>query len=575
MILLVRSEDNFNNKNNKPKSFIKKNLYSIIFLFLLTIIVSLITYYRVLVQIHIGPVFDSLVFLSNALVFSGHSIGYSNFLIPPFFPFIISLVFRLGYVSSNLIFIIDGIIFIFGVMGLYMILKLKFNELESFLGGLLYATFPIVLTYLGFGFSDLASVSFSIWAVYFMVLAVKKDSRFFYLAFPFAMIAFLTRYNSGLLIFPIFLYILMNKDKINIKNFFTGIIASFIVILPVFIFFYEKFGNILYPFINFESSSTGTAVSTISASYNPNIFYFAQMIPAYIGIQTFNIFLVIVLVSILFLFSRYILKSQHKHLINNLRLKRASKIKLLLFVVVGILFLVSFAKTSYIVSEIIFFALSYQFYDLMKNSITNIDLHTMFISWFMVFFIFSSVFVIKDDRYFLLMAPPVSYFIILVLSKISNTVNLKIRNINVIFPVIAIILTSTLLLSTINEIPDILIANNGETVANQQIELASQWFSNYDTNYTNQNIYSDLSPNFSWYLKTNVKQVPVFKNNQTFINVNNNSFTQQDSNQFNNYLVTNNADYYLCIRQGLNLTSYTPIKQFGSVIIYKRNSLKI
>ena len=571
MILLVQSEDTINNKNNKPNGFIRKNLNSIIFLLLLTIIVSIITYYRILVQIDIGPVFDSFVFLSNALVFAGHSTGYSNLLIPPFFPFIISLIFRLGYVSSNVIFVIDGILFIFGVIGLYMLLKLKFNDLQSFLGGLLYATFPIVLTYLGFGFSDLASVSFSIWAIYFLVLAVKKDSRFFYFAFPFAMFAFLTRYNSGLLIFPIFLYILINRDKINIKNFFIGIIASFIVILPVFIFFYEKFGSIIYPFINFGLSSTGTSVSTISASYNPNIFYFVQMFPAYIGIQTINVIMIMVLASIFFLFSRYILKGQYKNLVNDLNLKRATKIKLLLFIVVGILFIESFAKTSYIVSEIIFFVLLYQLYDLVKNRIKNIDLHIMFLSWFMVFFIFSSVFVIKDDRYFLLMAPSVAYFITLVLSKISKTLNFKIRNINIVFPVIAIILTSIILLSTVNEIPNILTANNNEIIANQQIELASQWFANYDPNYMNQKIYSDLSPNFSWYLKTDVKQVPVFKNNQTFINVNNNSFTQEDSNEFNNYLTTNNVNYYLCIRQGLNLTSYIPIKQIGSVIIYKRD----
>jgi 4-amino-4-deoxy-L-arabinose transferase-like glycosyltransferase len=568
---VVQSEDNFNNKKSNLKMFLKKNVISIIFLFILTSIVSLITYYRILVQFDIGPVFDSFVFLSNALVFAGHSTGYSELLRPPLFSFIISLIFRLGYVSANTIFVVDGILFVFGAIGLYMLFKLKFNDLESFLGGLLYATFPIVLTYLGFGFSDLASVSFSIWAIYSMVLAVKKDSRFFYLAFPFAMFAFLTRYNSGLLIFPIFLYILMNRDKINIKNFFSGIMASFVVILPVFIFFYEKFGNIIYPFINFGSSSTGVSVSTISASYNPNIFYFVQMFPAYTGIQTINIILIMILVSVLFLFSRYILKGQYKNWVNYLSLKGVSKIKWVLFVVIGILFIASFGKTVYIVSEIIFFVLSYQLYDLIRNRIKSIDLHIMFLSWFMAFFIFSSVFVIKDDRYFLLMAPAVSYFMILILSKISNKVNFKIRNINIVFPIIAIILTSFILLSTVNEIPNILHANNDELIANQQIELASQWFANYDPNYKNQNIYSDLSPNFSWYLKTDVKQMPVFKNNQTFINVNNNSFTQKDSNDFNRYLVANNVDYYLCIRQGLNLTSYIPIKQIGSVIIYKRN----
>ncbi len=46
--------------------------------------------------------------------------------------------------------------------------------------------------------------------------------------------------------------------------------------------------------------------------------------------------------------------------------------------------------------------------------------------------------------------------------------------------------------------------------------MASQWFISYDPDYKNQNIYSDLWPNFSWYLKTNVKPVPIFKDNQTF-----------------------------------------------------------
>ena len=102
--------------------------------------------------------------------------------------------------------------------------------------------------------------------------------------------------------------------------------------------------------------------------------------------------------------------------------------------------------------------------------------------------------------------------------------------------------------------------------------MASQWFVSYDPNYKNQNIYSDLWPNFSWYLKTNVKPVPIFKNNQTIKDggVTNNTFNQADSNQYNNYLLTNNADYYLCVRPGLNLTSYNPIKKFGIITIYKK-----
>ena len=552
-----------NNKNAKPKGFFEKNIISIIVLLLLTIIVNVITYYRILLQIRIGPVFDSFVFLSNALVFTGHSTGYSDLLRPPIFSFIISLVFRLGYISTNTIFIVDGILFIFGVIGLYLFLKIKFNDLESFLGSLLYVSFPIVLLYLGFGFSDLASVSFSIWAIYLLVLAIKKDSRFFYLAFPFAMLAFLTRYNSGLLIFPIFLYILINRAKVDLKNFVLGIVASLIVIVPVFIFFYEKFDSIIYPFVNFSATSTSVSTATTSASYNPNVFFFIEQFPTYVGTQGIIIMMTVVVGIVLYLLLKIFREQNNYDLLDGLNLKNIIKIKLVAFVILGVIFIGSFDKTVYIVSEVLFLPLSYLFYDLTKNRINNIDLHITVFAWFMVFFIFSSVFVIKDARYFLLMAPPVAYFMILGLSEISNKLNFKIGNINFVFPLIALILTLFILFSTATQLPIIMDGNSGITLADEQTEMASKWLVSYDHNYKNKTIYSDLSPNFSWYLDNNVKQIPLL--NGTNSNPNNGII-------LNNYLVSNNAEYYLSDSPGLNMSSYMLIKQFGNVTVYKRDT---
>ncbi len=101
------------------------------------------------------------------------------------------------------------------------------------------------------------------------------------------------------------------------------------------------------------------------------------------------------------------------------------------------------------VNEVLFFVMSYLIYDLSRNlNLKDMDLHLMFLGWFMVFFIFNSIFVIKDNRYFVLMAPPVAYFMILGLSGISNKIKFKIKNRNIIFPVLAILLTSIILLST-------------------------------------------------------------------------------------------------------------------------------
>jgi len=142
--------DSTNNKTIKLKGFLKKNIISIIISVLLLIIVSAITYYRILIQTNIGPTSDSFVFLSNAMFYLGHYAGYSDLLRPPVFSFIIYLVFRLGYISVNTIFIVDGLLFIFGVIGLYLLLKIKFNDLESFLGTLLYVRLYCYFWDLGF-----------------------------------------------------------------------------------------------------------------------------------------------------------------------------------------------------------------------------------------------------------------------------------------------------------------------------------------------------------------------------------------------------------------------------------------
>jgi len=197
-------------------------------------------------------------------------------------------------------------------------------------------------------------------------------------------------------------------------------------------FYSKNFKNIIYPFINFGSTSTMSSVSAASVYYNPNIFYFLQMLPVYIGLQGKLIVLIVALGIVLCLILRILRIKDNKYSFEGLNLKsRNSKIKLVLFIILIIAFLVSFGKTVYMVSEVLFFALAYLFYEITRSmKIKKMDLHVLFFSWFMVFFIFSSIFVIKDDRYFLLMAPPVVYFMILGLSEISNIHKFKIKNNN-------------------------------------------------------------------------------------------------------------------------------------------------
>lgn len=540
-------------------------------LIILIIIVSVLSYYRLLIQIDIGPLSDACDFLLNALYFSGNGVGYYDWTRPPLFPFIVSIIFRWGFISATTIFVVDILFSIFGLIGFYLLLNLHFNKIESFFGGLLFATFPKIFLLSGLGYSDFACGAFLIWSFYFLVLAVKRNSKFFILMFPLLMMAFLTRFNAALAIFPIAFYLCMNKDKIkNFKDIGYGIIASFLLLLPVFAFYYEKFGNIFYPFVSTFGTTTMPFSSAESPPYDPNIFYFVERFFTYTGFETIIIF-IIVFMGLLLIILKNKPAIKEKFAILWDRGKKDLKTKLLVFSILVIIFILTFGQVHYLISEVIFLAIGIMLYMLMKNSaIKDLDLHLLFLAWFMSFFIFNSIYVIKSDRYFILMAPAVAYFLLLGLVAISRRLAFIYKKNNLTFPIMASILTVLILLTTASSLTDIKQDNQDYKYSNEQIALASEWFSNYEPNYRNKIIYSDLWPYLAWFLKTDVKIMPTFKNNQTYIGgVKNSTFTPQDSVAFNNYLINNNADYYFSIYE-INLTSYKPIKHFGSLVIYQR-----
>ena len=84
----------------------------------------------------------------------------------------IERLFDLGYIDKISIFIVTGIFAIIGNMGLYLLLKLKFNNLLSLTGSVLFSTFSLNLTWLANGSLDIPAVALSIWVVYFLFLAL-------------------------------------------------------------------------------------------------------------------------------------------------------------------------------------------------------------------------------------------------------------------------------------------------------------------------------------------------------------------------------------------------------------------
>lgn len=549
-------------------SIFKKYIVSCILLVILTLIVSWIAYQRVQIQIIMGPGWDTYAFLANALEFAGKSIGYAEFDRPPFMSFITSFFFRSGNIHESTIFYVDGGFFVLGVIGLYLFLKLRFDSIQSFTGALLFASSPVVLSWMGVGYTDLASVALSIWALYFLVLSVEKSLWFYYLAFPVAMMAFLTRYTAGLILFPMILYIVISRKYLShFKKMIGGIIAAFMVLLPFLVYNYQNLGDPISPFLGFFAGSESSGLESIA--YDPNPLYYLTNLPSYIAnsgdyssLLVYLIILIILIGIILYFYDlirEKLMKSRVKGKVSKiLEIQRTgTKIKLVFFTGLLLIFLITFNRVSYMTSELVFLLLSYASFTLLKDITSKkIEIDLLFFTWFMTYFIFHSTFAVKVDRYFVTMVPAFTYFVILGLSEIVNKLKVEFKGINLTSTIISFFLILTIffsIISTLNAIPNDPILLEDQATANETKAL-SEWIIKNDPDYNNKLIYSDFWPYVSWYLQMNAKNMPIFKDNRAF------------SHELDKY----SADYYVSYRPELNLTSYEEVNRVGKISIYKK-----
>ncbi len=543
-------------------------------LFILTLITIGITFFLLEIQMKIGvPYFDVFNYLNNAFYFAGMG-KISNILyLPPVQPILTSLFFKMGYVSINAIFIIDGILFITGVIGLYLLFKQRFNDIQSFTGSIIFISFPVVLSWAASGGIDIPGVSISIWAIYFTVLGLKKDSRFLYLVLPLTMLAFLTRYTAGLIILPILLYFLINIKNIdNTKKIIFGVLIELIALIGAFLFFYMKLGAVksFYSLLLYVTTSQSVGVGDVA--YNTNTLYYLQNILNYIsvgplqgtyvnilspsgGIPSILAYIIALIVLIgLALYIYRVFNSRIKNI--ELKMDSVSTMKIILLIVLITGFIISFNNVSYVISEIIFFGICCLSYLLLKNSkIKNIDLDFMFFSWFLAYLIFQSILPLKVDRYFITMAPAFAYFIILGLSEFIDKIKPKIKNKNLkswgIYSIIALIFLSSATATYIGHTP--------KKCFTLDIGDASNWLKEYDPGYNDRIIYSDYQPAVNWYLKRSTNGgFPIYLT-KTIL--------------FAEMLQKNNVDYYIdsLSEPKPDLEGYHIIKSINNVAIYEKN----
>ncbi|MCC7561438.1 MAG: glycosyltransferase family 39 protein [Methanobrevibacter arboriphilus] len=579
---------------------------------------------------------DVYFYLIEALRFSGYSIGgyeYVNYL-SPLIPFLTSLLFKLGFVSETSIFAVTGIFYILGVLGFFSLLRLRFRNLMAVLGSIIYAGISINMLWVANGTIDIPSISITILSIYFFVLGIEKNQKYLYLAFPLAVLGFFAKYTAGLAIPLMVLYILSKPNIIlNIKKYWKngvlGIFLGFITTIPFLAYF--LINKIPFGFLNqaqnIASQTTGsTTTNSILKVGNDLFFYFTNMPRFIYSINEILAYFVIIITligiiigiykSVKFLKSRYYDSNRFNNgkfeflNIKFLNIKISNKLIYILFIVNIIIILLSFltaSKISFVYSELIFFISAFTLSYIVNKiiNIKNIDseqkydkfsFDLLMFAWFFSYLIFFSAHLVKADRYFTTMAPGFVFIFILALNLILNSfdsitmpniinkmnfnsntnisnatinntniankdstknknnknsnINIK-ANKNLIKSLIPIALIVLFIISSFTYLD----MNKHDSLVHNERE-AVEWIKIHIPDYQNEIIWSERGPTFTWYLKQEI----------FYVN------WKYSPNKLSEMMIGNNTTYFISISPETNIPGFSPVKKFGEVIIYQRDS---
>lgn len=563
---------------------LKEHKRDIIAISSLLIIVTAITLLLLNIDCKAGVYYvrDVFFYLNNALFYAGYDTGMEATRgLSPLIPMITSIFFRMGFISDTTIIIVSSAFYIFAALGMYFLLRLKFDEILSFTGSMILSTFPLVIVWVTKGMLDIPAMCISIWTIYFTILSFRKNTKFLYIAFPLAIFGFFARFTALLTVPVVLIQFLLLKNSIshinnNLKNIIIGIGLGALV-FSIFIGIYYYF-NIDILFLSqgeyISSSSTNTASGVAI-----NVFYYAKNFLIYIGTEKFipyslkpgsfiitemkwiggypsinSYILAAILVIGAILSLKKLFNAKNSAILKN----ETNKWELTIFLLGTVVFLITFIKISIIFSIIIISISLLALYRILnKAELNDFTLDFIMFYWFVVNFAFFSYYHIKVDRYFMPMLPFVAYCITLSISLIFNQVK-SIKHINKIKTIAPIALVCLILLCTgvfaMGNEPhtfDNQMHPNFETAASEE-KAVCEWLIKHDPEYANKTIWADRGGDMSFNLKI---IIPSYEK------------TSNETN-FTDEMVKNNVTYFIANYNNTIGQPYTKLYQNGEVSLY-------
>ena len=116
----------------------KRDIIAISAISVITIAITLLLL-NIDLKVGVYYVRDVFFYLNNALFYAGYDVGLTDTRgLSPLIPMITSIFFRMGFVSDGTIIIVSSVFYIFSALGMYFLLRLRFDEVLSFTGSMHY-----------------------------------------------------------------------------------------------------------------------------------------------------------------------------------------------------------------------------------------------------------------------------------------------------------------------------------------------------------------------------------------------------------------------------------------------------
>lgn len=565
---------------NNIKNFLNNNRKDIFYILILIGLLLIISIPRLMTQYNISIAnWDTYLYLENGRNFA--KMGWGDVpSIAPVLPMIISKFFLMaGHTYTNVIFNIDVVFYILGVVSLYLLFRYKFDYNTALLGSMIYATFTLLYSWVSIGGNDIIGVSGTILTVYLMVVANKYDNRLYLLAFPIAAYSFLSRYTAGVMLFSIIFFIFINKiGKKELKYLIAGALVGILSIVWFLNNFYIKLGT-AFPFLG-QFSGTVQNTPVLDSGYLPDVWYYIVHIPNYLSStvpnNSFNsvvnpmgniptvfsyVLILLFIMGILVIIYNILTRIKQD---NKAFLTKKNIMILLIILILAVICVVTVNNVSYIMTTVLFTAILILLYYLLDcYNIEFLDYEFMMILLFVSYLVFQSILSTKNDRYFITVLPFIAYFITCSVSVIFDFIDKKLNNNKIkVSSVISLIFIIFLMASSLSFNENIPTDNHYD-----DIEEAYIWLKNYDPTINNTTvIYSDNWPAIGWYFNIYAHRgVPDVSNSSSIW-------------EFSKYILSQNkshyaASYYIDTNSPLkkDYPGLTKIYQEGDVVIYENS----